>query len=149
MATITKDTNGTFSVFPQGDNQITLATENTYLDKNIVFNIEGGSGAEVIVDNSSPTSSTKLVIDPEITSVEVLTKEDLAWHTELGLYSHPEFTQQQVRLNFKYRPIDKMACVDAQLVVKPEIWNLRDGGHPLVRVPEGFYPTHFVPITVF
>lgn len=41
MATITTDENGNYSVTPAaGDESITLATADTYVDKNIVFNIQ-------------------------------------------------------------------------------------------------------------
>lgn len=83
MATVTKETDGTFSVSPNGDTAVTLATENTYLDKNIVFNINGGT--EIIVDDSAPVSTTKLKIEPEVTQVEVLTADDLQKRCNLNL----------------------------------------------------------------
>lgn len=39
MATTTRESDGTISVFSEGEPSIALATEGTYLDKNIVFNI--------------------------------------------------------------------------------------------------------------
>lgn len=45
MAVVTKQSDGTFSVNPGSDSSISLATESTYLDKNIVFNIENISVA--------------------------------------------------------------------------------------------------------
>ena len=40
MATITTDENGNYNVTPAADDEsITLATADTYVDKNIVFNI--------------------------------------------------------------------------------------------------------------
>lgn len=58
MATIEKQENGTFSVSPQGDSQVTLATENTYLDKNIVFNIDIEDAiSKLILDKLYPVGS--------------------------------------------------------------------------------------------
>lgn len=39
MATTTRESDGTISVFSEGESSIALATEGSYLDKNIVFNI--------------------------------------------------------------------------------------------------------------
>lgn len=126
-----------------------MTTENTYLDKNIVFNIEGSSGAEVIVDNSSPTSSTKLVIDPEITSVEVLTKDDIDWHKELSLSADSSTTQQYQMIDFWYKPKEKNARVNAQLVGKSGAWTLSNGSSAIVQVPNDFKPKHVVPISIY
>lgn len=40
-ATVTPNGNDEFTVQPNGDASIALATAGTYVDKNIVFNIEG------------------------------------------------------------------------------------------------------------